>query len=158
MVAIEYFLIKIKPTAKLFQDKSVDISKAKNSLDNIVQFMNRLDRNFLAKDLVEQANAISKNFDLFGGYLGSRTYITPYEYCANKFIEPIITRFLEVVKCKISTSEIEIISMFQAFIKGDCANEALQTTIKYKIVIDKGAEHSFFLSKLLKKRLMKFLI
>ena len=43
--------------------------------------------------------------------------------------------------------------MFQAFIKGDCANEALQTTIKYKIVIDKGAEHSFFFVKIIKKEI-----
>ena len=58
-LAIDFSFTKLQPFAKIFQNKSVDLTKAKLSLNKVVGTLLSLDRNLFAKTLLNDANQMT---------------------------------------------------------------------------------------------------
>ena len=56
LVACEFFMAKITPTARLFQKKNTDISKAFGSLTKTMKYFEQLNFTNVSRQMIEEAN------------------------------------------------------------------------------------------------------
>ena len=146
LVSSEFFMAKLVSVANIFQNQEVDFKAAKQALDKVITELTEINREVTCKRLVDGANRITQNIQLYSGFMLNREYSTPWDYCNAKIIDPMIKNFIETVKVKFSTDEFEAINAFSNLTSMPM-DVATELAIKYKEIVHPDCEESFFKSE-----------
>ena len=148
LASIEFFLTKLRPVATIFQIEKIDIKSARRSLANLISDFRILNRESLARSMVEEANKLTKDVKLYAGFMQNRSFATPAEYCKVRIIDPIIDGFIEIVDVKFSKEELLVAEVMSDF-KNSSIEKILEIGMRYKQVIDNKCEVTFYRSRLI---------